>query len=352
VFGRLAGAALDVLSAVRKAQPAERGAPGAPAAPTVPPKPIEPALQRVVVVSWEAGPLLVHMTEAPPFALKAPGGGKPVTPPVPAAAGAEEAAGVGGGALAGLAGAAGVAGAVVAAVGALRDAAVGATRAVGEFANRLIDPSADPSRYVELIGNSARQVGEKLTYLSPVLGIFTSVVGQAIESLGSIMRSVDAQVEKFAQYDPGLALAQAQAEVRQTLAEMRRAREGGPALTQYLRERTELQQKFEDAKLRFLMQILPLVIRGMEAVEKLLPLLEATGKGVTFVAEHWDWAANLGPVPAMIVAAIKAWWNNEQVKAEPPRSEDLDPTGAILREKIPDVFVPGWLGTNIEVPRR
>jgi len=85
-----------------------------------------------------------------------------------------------------------------------------------------------------------------------------------------------------------VALAQAQAQVIATLGDLRRAQEAGPQLAEYIRARTELQQKWEDMKVRLLQRIVPMLNSGMGILEKLIPLVEAIVASIAMMAGDTD----------------------------------------------------------------
>jgi hypothetical protein len=193
------------------------------------------------------------------------------------------AAGAAGGALTGLAGSAamavGAVGAAVAVLDTFRQAATGAISALGGFAAQLISPQADPSQYADLVGRGLQAMGDKLFYVNPALGTLASVAGAAYEALGAVMKSLDGMAERFRRFSPDVALAEAQANVAQTLGDLRRAQEAGPQLAEYVRARTEIQQRWEDTKVRIMMRLVGLAETMMSSLNTVSPFIEATALG-------------------------------------------------------------------------
>ncbi len=215
-----------------------------------------------------------------------------------AAAGLAEA----GGALA--AAAAGPAAIVVAVIEALqgvRDGAMSAVRGMGNFAAAAADPDASPAKMTANIGEATKGVSDKLFWVSPQLGIFGSIVGEATSSLGKFMAAADATATRYGEYSPQIAMAQAQAEIQQVMGDMRRANESGPQLAAYIKAQGDLQQKYEDIKIKILTKILPIVTDAVAVLEKLMPAAEliATPIGELLaplkqVADATAWLARLG----------------------------------------------------------
>jgi hypothetical protein len=134
-----------------------------------------------------------------------------------------------------------------------------------------------------------------------------------------------------------VAQATAMAELRQVLGDIRRGGEVGPALANYVNARADLQQKYEDVKVRILEQLLPAVTGGMKVVERLLPVVELVAKLV---------------VAATPIVGILELLN----RILPDSSAEItDPTEEVLRSMLnqpgpgsPD-FIPGRPG--IQVPQ-
>ena len=116
-------------------------------------------------------------------------------------------------------------------------------------------------------------------YVNPALGTLASVAGAAYEALGAVMKSLDGMAERFRRFSPDVALAEAQANVAQTLGDLRRAQEAGPQLAEYVRARTEIQQRWEDTKVRIMMRLVGLAETMMSSLNTVSPFIEATALG-------------------------------------------------------------------------
>lgn len=198
------------------------------------------------------------------------------------------------GGLGAAAGPVGIALAVFEALKAFKDGLGAAIRGVGNFTAALLDPSPDVSKSIDTMGGAISGVSDKLFYVSPILGIFGKALGETVGALGAVMKSLDGMVNRYATFNPQLAAGLAQADIRQTLGDIRRAQEAGPQLLRYLQQRTEMQQKFEDMKIRIMQQIMPAVLRLMELVETILPLGEAALEPLFLMAEYLGMLAEVG----------------------------------------------------------
>lgn len=260
-----------------------------------------------------------------------------------AAKGGPGSRGGGGGAIGTLARAAGfgkavaaalpVVGVVMAAVEvlkALRDATTGAVRAVGDFAAAVVNPSADPAQFVGTIGESVKGVSDKLFWISPIMGIFGGVIGEATSSVGKFMSAMDGMVDRYATFSGPLMAAKVTMDVRQLMGDMRRAQEAAPDLISFLQTRQELQDRFEDAKIKFMAKLMPLALKGMELAEKMLPLVELMVELISSFGSL---------IPGISDEAKKIRQNMDEEKMKELMSQ-IDATTIALR----GYFGPGFTG--------
>jgi len=155
---------------------------------------------------------------------------------------------------------------------------VTAIDSVGNFAMAMSSASTSPGGFISSMGQQVTAISDSV----PVIGMFGSFLGKATEKLGQFMEGLDQTVERYAKFSPVVGIAQGQAAMIQTLSEFRRAQELGPSLAQYIFKRAELQQKIEDAKMRFIIRVMPIVIRLMEFFEEnILPLIESMAEGIS-----------------------------------------------------------------------
>lgn len=137
-------------------------------------------------------------------------------------------------------------------------------RIVGDFATAIASPDANPATTIKKVGGAIEGFGEKI----PVVGKFIGALGTATSALGSFMTALDGLIERYSQFSPQIAQAQAMNEIRQTFGDIRRAQQLGPQLTRFLNIQGEMQQKFEDIKVKLLLKLMPIANRLMEVAIK------------------------------------------------------------------------------------
>lgn len=234
-------------------------------------------------------------------------------------------------------------------VGAIVGAVYAATRAVGDMAGAMISgagstlaglvgPNSDPAHAIDSFGQGIKKAGDSVFLLAPGFSILESTVGETVSQFGRLLQAIDGSVAKYAEVNPIVAQATAMAELRQVLGDIRRGNEVGPELARYVSARADIQQKYEDVKVRILEQILPAVTGGVKLAEKLLPVVDILAKI----------AISTNPI-IKILELIGRWLDNE----EPTLTED--PTEQILRSMLnqPGPGMPGFVpgGPGIQTPQ-
>ena len=266
-----------------------------------------------------------------PTALHAPSGSGSSAPiakaapaaasPVPKVATAAPAAASAGGGMAAMASAAPVVGAIVAAGVAIQNAINGVIKGIvsgaGKLAAGFASPEADPAVPLRNLGDAASNVGEKMSGVVPVLGQLTMVAGEVGKSLADVMQALDKTATRYAEYNPEIAMAQAINEINHTMRDMGRAQELGPELARYIQVQGDLQQKFEEIKVKVLLKILPIVTNIVSLLEKVMP----DGEGVANVIQ----ALTL-PLSALASAANTL----VGIQADATRPDAIDPSNLII----------------------
>lgn len=334
-FGTLAGALLDVVAAVQEAKgAAQKGVPASPQQPSLPTASMPSMNNQPAIPTAQAAPPIPTASVAPALPAGSPvppvATVAPPTPVATAAAPSGEAAAAGGiGEMAAAAaGPLAVVAAVVIALQAVRDAAMAAVRGVGDFATAIASADASAASSTTALGEGTKQVSEKLFYLSPALGILGSVAGEATSSLGKFMKAVDATADRYAEYSPQIAQAQAMSEITHMLGDMRRAQQAGPELARYIQARSDLQQQFEETKIKLLTSLLPIATGMMKLVEVgvsisgIVPIVSSVTGPIADIARNIEDILRLG-----------------QAQVDPP----MDPTQVLLGPQIQG-------GTGIQLP--
>lgn len=279
VLGPMVGAALDVVSAVsdmdkgfkKKRVPEALEALPADTLEAVPADVLEAKPANSPDVPLDAIPV-ANVTETAGDAAKAVGG-----------------AGKAFGALGEVAPVAASVAAIVMAAKALQDAVTaavigGARAAIGAvsgIANFAASPNADPSAPIADFGKAISSAGDKVSSVVPVLGLLYTVVGDTTTAFASLMQNIDKTAQRYGQYSPEIAQAQAIAEIRHTLGDMRRSQEISAQMSEYLAAQSDLQQNIEDIKVKMLAQILPVVTRILEVINAVMPSAEGIETAVS-----------------------------------------------------------------------
>jgi hypothetical protein len=202
------------------------------------------------------------------------------------------------------------------------DVSVQVTQGLASLTTSILRADTSASQIPHLIANMTTGFGDAVTsfggtlaFISPVVGLAVYAFGTLIRQLGvagqafaSLIDQVDSFVERYSQYSPGIATTQALAEVQMLVSDFRRAQEATPALMEYIKVRTELQQHVEDMKVRFLVRITPLLIKGMQAVDAILPVLEKVANGVVTGVEFG--AGTVGGLTGIL--SILEWFRGKK----------------------------------------
>ncbi len=177
-----------------------------------------------------------------------------------------------------------IAGAIIGKIKAVMDAITGMTVAAGQFTASMISASDSPTNFVAEQSQNIKSFGDSLGKVSGVAGFVVSQLAVLGEALGAVMQELDGMADRYGKFNPEITQAQAMADIRQQLGDFRRSQQAAPDLVKYIESRAELQQKIEDTKIRILSRIMPAVLKGMNAFEKVLPLLESMAGVIADVA--------------------------------------------------------------------
>jgi hypothetical protein len=185
---------------------------------------------------------------------------------------------------------------------ALSDAVMTAVRSVSQFTVSMVSAAQGAAQIPQALGSASAQIGETvetfgkyavgagvaLAFLNPVVGaavvafgailyesgLLGKILGELGKSFGALIQEIEGHVQRYGEFNPQIALAQAQSEMIGMMNDIRRAQEIAPDLVRYIKARTDLEQKYEDMKIRILQQLMPLVTAGMGGIEAVLPLVE------------------------------------------------------------------------------
>ena len=147
------------------------------------------------------------------------------------------------------------------------------------------------------------------------------VIGAAAAAvLHAVTRLLDKEADKYTEYSPEVAHAQAIAEIRQVMGDLRRSKEITPELSRYIMAQSDMQQKFEDIKVKLLVKILPVVTKVLEHIEVLMKAGESVAGVINVIAE-----------PLVVMARVLGEMLGLQ--KEPLRPDPIDPTEQLLNDR-------------------
>ncbi len=164
----------------------------------------------------------------------------------------------------------GVIGAAIMAAGMAKDVIKGTISTVMGVKGMVSSAESDPASQLADFGGKMEAAGAKF----PILGAHIEYVGGFIKDFGTVMQNLTKTAERYGEYSPTIAIAQAQSEVVQTMGDMRRAQQIGPEMSNFIKAQSDFQQDIEDTKIRLLMKLMPAITHMIEIFDKLLPAIE------------------------------------------------------------------------------
>lgn len=176
-----------------------------------------------------------------------------------------------------------IAGPLIDGIKLLSSAATGAVKTTiggaSGIANWAASADSDPSKTLENMGDAASKAGDAMSNIIPFSGLWVTALGESTKALGTFMQAVDKTAERYAEVSGPIAAQQAMGEIRQVMGDLRRAQEVGPEIVRYMKTQQDIQQKFEDIKVKILTKLLAAINPALEVIDKLLPTLEAVMEG-------------------------------------------------------------------------
>ncbi len=184
--------------------------------------------------------------------------------------------------------------------------------------------STDPGYRIGKLGDSISALGSAV----PVVGAFVQGLGEGVKAVGMLVTAINETVDKYGEYSPEIAQAQAMVEIRQTMADMRRANEIGTQMAKFVVAQGEVQQKYEEIKIKLLMEIVPAINSLLNAMND----IGNSGQGIEF-------AIKVLTAPLDMLASAVNAIRGVQEDARLPDIED--PATILLRQNGFDTSVAG-----------
>ena len=130
--------------------------------------------------------------------------------------------------------------------------------------------NTDPTSRIGSAGAAISALGEKISAGLPIIGGFITGLGKGTEAVAALMGVINETVTKYGEFSSEVAQAQAVAEIRQTMGDFRRAQEVGDDLAKFVIAQSEMQQKFEEVKVKLLQQLVPAVTAILEVINNIM----------------------------------------------------------------------------------
>ena len=181
------------------------------------------------------------------------------------------------------------------------------------FVGPIPTPTAIPEAVI--VGEAAVSLGAKLGMLVPIVAA-SAVVFSALTS------AVDASVNRYADVSPEIAQAQAMVEVRQVMNDIRRGQQYGEGLAKYVEAQGRMQEKFEEAKMKFLSKIAPIL-------EAIFEFLGFAMEGIGAIPEVLESVAN----PLSSIAGSISESVTMQRDARNDDDAEKDPTSVLFKNE-------------------
>ncbi len=177
----------------------------------------------------------------------------------------------------------------------------------------------------EKLEEGASQVGAAMMLAAPA-------VGAVVVAFGALTAALDASVERYAEFSPEIAQAQADVEIRRMGNDMRRSAEHGAELARYVESQGRMQEKFEETKMRILV--------------KLAPIIESIFDTLGILAEGVGILSNLGDLLSPLGAMSEAIRESVSMQRDDKAPEPSDPTSVLFEDMNP-ALPRDWRGVRV-----
>lgn len=194
------------------------------------------------------------------------------------------------------------------------------TAGAASFATSAVSADSDPSEPLAKLGEAASLAGQMI----PGLGTAAVVAGEALKGFAALMKALDQTADKYGQYNPEIASAQAVAEIHETMGDFRRSQQVGKEMAEYVMARSDMQQKFEDTKIKLMQKIVPIVVKMLKVGEGLMPVVEGVASIVAILIDP------VGEIMKGIQKLVGAEEDKNREKIEDPAQQLFNPLFATV----------------------
>jgi hypothetical protein len=232
------------------------------------------------------------------------------------------------------------------------DAAAGLVKSVGAVTAGLIKMGGVDA--LGAVGTGLEDFGGKLAYIAPVFGVALKIAGAGIQAFVQALDAVSSYAKRFEQTSPDIAFAQAKADVRMMIGDIRRAQTMGPNLARFIEARSKFENSWEDFKVRFIVMIEPFLTYIMTALEKMLTNFDT---GIEMVSGIFDGVLAIKATMDLRLGDAATHWENLQKRVEAIRrklegDDEVDMPFEQLRRSMPDPWAGQQMANATEQQRR
>lgn len=224
---------------------------------------------------------------------------------------------------------------------------------------RTIAAAMGPGDSGQIFG-AVQGVSSALAAVPGPVGMFASAITVATGAVHGLIDGVKGYADKLSPFSAQLSVAQAQAEMRSTLGDLRRGQQMGPDLAKFVEQQSKLDQSWEDVKMAFMKKVVPVLTKILEFLTTLLGAHQAAQDNLNKIAEtqtqewrdRWDKLADsinwIGAITGSIAPKIPLIEKNTRKDAE--NMDSFLAVLANLRAPLVPVTQPGNIDPALNMP--
>lgn len=133
---------------------------------------------------------------------------------------------------------------------------------------------AIPYGTAEMTGAGEAAAGLSATGVGLIVVAVVAAIAATVVAFNKLTSELDKVTNKYGEYSAGIAQAQAGQEITRVLNDMRRAQQYEPQLVRYIQLQTEMEQRYEEVKIKILMALEPLAELGLEGINGILAVVQ------------------------------------------------------------------------------
>lgn len=135
--------------------------------------------------------------------------------------------------------------------------------------------SVVPTAQVAKAEVGAGEAASGMAKLAAAAGVAAAVVTGMVKAFNAVVGEANNMAEKYGEYNPEIAQAQAMAEIRKITGDMRRAQESSGELAAFIQAQSEMQDRWENVKTAIMKKLIPVVTGILEILSRLLNIVDS-----------------------------------------------------------------------------